>query len=110
MYVALAVPLLAVVDLVNLVYLESMKLLALYHLEGENSTITDEYLRQVSQRTSMDIEKVNIESPQGSALAETYDMVEYPALLIIQDDGQVLKFWQGINFPLVDELVGYLNS
>jgi len=36
--------------------------------------------------------------------------MDYPATLVVMDNGQLVKDWQGKMLPIVDEVIGYLNS
>ncbi len=40
-------------------------------------------------------------------MARVYDVVQYPALLAIQNDGGLAQYWQGELLPLMDEVAGY---
>ena len=43
-------------------------------------------------------------------MAQLYDIVQYPALLVIDDKGGLAKYWQGDTLPLMDEVSGYLRA
>jgi hypothetical protein len=47
-------------------------------------------------------------SVDGSALAELYDVIRRPAVVVTQEDGQLVRLWQG-NLPSADDL-GYTAS
>jgi len=87
-----------------------MKLVILYHPQGEFSTLTEDFAKNIEKRTSRQIELLSLETAEGSSTASSYDMVEYPAIMVIRDDGQLVKYWQGINFPVSNEVIGYLNT
>jgi hypothetical protein len=50
---------------------------------------------------------LNIDTREGSATATLYDIMQYPAILVIQGDGGVQKVWQGERLPLMDEVAVY---
>jgi hypothetical protein len=56
------------------------------------------------------LEVQDIDSVAGGHLAELYDVVQYPAFLVLADDGQLIKQWSGPYAPLMDDVLGYLNS
>jgi len=49
----------------------------------------------------------NVDSREGTAMASLYDVVQYPAILVLREDGTLLKSWEGDTFPLMDEVVSY---
>jgi hypothetical protein len=56
------------------------------------------------------MESVDADSIQGSQLAEVYGVMDYPAVVVVTEDGAVRGFWQG-NLPSAEEIslsVGYI--
>jgi hypothetical protein len=87
-----------------------MKLCILYHPKGEYATQTEQFAEECKRISSQPIELISLETPSGASLASVYDVVDYPAMLVIREDGQLNKGWQGGGFPSVEEVVGYLNN
>lgn len=87
-----------------------MKVVALYRPNSEFARTVEEYARDFERQRGKAIEKVSLDTVEGSDMARLYGIVQYPALLAIRDDGQLLREWQGERFPLMDEVAGYLNS
>lgn len=84
-----------------------MKVLILYRPDSEHARKTEEYAREISSRHDREIELVNLNTRDGAALASLYDIMQYPAIVALADDGRLLKAWQGPIFPLIDEVVYY---
>jgi hypothetical protein len=36
--------------------------------------------------------------------------MHYPTMLVLADDGAMQNMWSGRTFPLMDEVLGYLNA
>lgn len=53
------------------------------------------------------IEAMNVDSRDGWATASLYDVVQYPAILVVQPNGSPAKVWQGQPLPLMDEVASY---
>ena len=85
-----------------------MKACILYRSDSEFARIVEEYARDFQHFKGKDIELMNLNTREGAAIATLYDILENPALLVIRDDGQLVKDWQGEHLPLKDELAGYL--
>lgn len=54
------------------------------------------------------VELVSVNTRDGAATASLYDILAYPAVLAIANDGAVLNVWPGPQLPLMDEVVGYM--
>jgi hypothetical protein len=87
-----------------------MKLCILYHPNDEHSTQTEHFAEECKRVSSEPVELISLETAEGANLASVYDIVGYPAMLVLRDDGQLNKGWQGAQFPTVEEVVGYLNN
>ena len=88
-----------------------MRLLILYRPNSEHGRIIEEFIHNYQSRNqSGHIEVLNIDTREGSATASLYDIVQYPAILALQNDGYVQKMWQGNELPLMDEVAAYANS
>lgn len=56
------------------------------------------------------LELVDLNTRDGASKAEIYGIVQYPAVLALANDGQLLKEWQGEPLPLMSEVAYYANS
>ncbi len=56
------------------------------------------------------IELLSLETKRGADLAKLYDVVRYPAVIAIRDNGELLKYWEGGELPLMDEVAAYNAS
>lgn len=57
----------------------------------------------------MNITKVDPNSPEGVDLVSLYDVVDFPAALIIQDDGTLIERWQG-RLPTKEEISHFYHQ
>jgi hypothetical protein len=88
-----------------------MRALVIYRPNSEYGRQVEEYIADFQRRYPLGrIELMNIDSRDGSATATLYDVVQYPAILVIQDDGAVQNVWQGQPLPLMDDLAGYIRG
>lgn len=84
-----------------------MKVIALYRPKSEFARKVEEYAAELSRRYDRNIELIDIDSREGTALAELYDIMQFPALMAVSNDGSLLKTWLGPILPLMDEVVYY---
>jgi hypothetical protein len=87
-----------------------MKVVALYRPNSEFARIIEEYARDFEQQRGKKLELVSLDTVEGADMARLYGITQYPALMVIRDDGQLLKDWQGERLPLMDEVAGYFNA
>ncbi len=95
----------------NYAKLGRMKVVILYRPKSEHSREVEEYVHDFvrTQPTTRRVESVDVDSREGIALAELYDITQYPAVLAISNDGSLLNSWLG-KFPLMDELAYYTSQ
>ena len=95
-----------------LCYVVAVKLLILYRPNSEHETEVSSFVRDFQRRyeAGRKIEMVSINTRDGAATASLYDIVSYPAVLVVGDDGSLVSFWQGMPLPLMDEVAGYAHA
>lgn len=86
-----------------------MKASILYHPESEFARMVEEYAHDFERQKGTVIELISLETRQGADLAALYEIVAYPALLVRQDNGDLVKHWEGEPLPLMNEVAGYLS-
>lgn len=89
-----------------------MRTVIVYHPRQEFAGVVDDFKSDFEARyPDKKIELASLETVEGSELAALYDIVRYPAILVIAENGSLQKLWQDRPFPLMDEVAAYsLNS
>lgn len=85
-----------------------MKAVILYKPDSEFSRSVEEFVHDFRSRTPYQIEVVDADSNEGTAMADLYDIMQNPTVLAIREDGQLVKSWSGVPLPLVNDVAGYL--
>lgn len=95
-----------------LCYVGAVKLLILYRPNSEHDTDVQSFVREFQRRYEVGrkLELVSLNTRDGAATASLYDVVAYPAILVLGDDGSLVNFWQGMPLPLMDEVAAYAHS
>lgn len=85
-----------------------MKVVILYQTNSEHERKVTEFAHDY-QAAEVDrkIDLVDLNTREGSAMAQLYDVVKYPAILALADDGRMLQMWQGEELPLMNEVAYY---
>lgn len=84
-----------------------MKVAVLYRSQSEQERKVLEFEHDYNRRTGRDISMYDVNTLEGSALAELYDIVQYPAVIAIDGQGQMLQLWQGEQLPLINDVMYY---
>ena len=88
-----------------------MKLLVLYQPKSEHARTVEEYLDDFGRLyPGVEIEVLDAESIEGVNKCELYDVLEYPALLVLTADNTLQNMWLGKLLPQKQEVVSYLFS
>ncbi len=66
-----------------------------------------EFLREFERRTGKVLESLDPDSLAGESFARAYDVVQYPTVVAVSDDGREQKRWVGLPLPLMDEVSYY---
>jgi hypothetical protein len=70
--------------------------------------MTEEFIHDYKARhQDSQFEVMNIDTREGSAMATLYDVLQYPAILILQANGYVQQIWQGPELPRLDDVAAY---
>lgn len=88
-----------------------MKVVILYRPQSEHARVVEEFIQNYRDRHSTGrLEVLNVDGREGSATASLYDVMQYPAILALANDGSVLHSWEGDMMPLLDEVASYVYS
>jgi hypothetical protein len=88
-----------------------MKVLILYRPNSEHGRAVEEFVRDFKASHSGDhLEILDIDSRDGAATASLYDIMQYPAILALRDDGSVAQSWVGEMLPVMNEIAYYTYS
>ena len=85
-----------------------MKVVILYQPNTELESSVNEYVREYKQETNHDIELIDSDSVQGAETAKIYDILQFPAIVALKDDGMFVEAWtERDKWPTVSELSFY---
>lgn len=85
-----------------------MRVVCVYREEEDYSRMVEEWLRDFERRTGKEIEQMSPDGRDGVQFCRAYDIVEYPTILALDNDGAVLAVWRGRELPLFDEVAYWL--
>lgn len=88
-----------------------MRLLILYRPNSEHERVVEEFVRNFRREHDIGkkLEMLSVDTRDGSATASIYDVLSFPAILALADDGSVLQLWSGMPLPLMNDVAGYIR-
>lgn len=84
-----------------------MKTMIFYKEKTDYARQVIDYLRDFEKQTGKKLETVDPDTPEGAHLCRTYDIVEYPTMLAVSDDGVMQHMWRGLPLPTISEVSYY---
>lgn len=87
-----------------------MRVQVVYKYESDHAREVLDYLRDFERQTGHVIEEINPDTPDGAHTCRTYDIVEYPTLMALSDDGQLQNLWRGRPLPTISEVSYYVTE
>ena len=67
-----------------------------------------DYIREYRMRhPDIEPELMDVQTVQGSEMANLYGVYSFPAILAISHDGSLMQLWQDSQFPLMQDLDAY---
>lgn len=85
-----------------------MKAVILYRPNSEHARAAENFVTEFKRRTNKKIQVIDVDSVEGIRMVEVFDIPQYPAVVVTQEDGSYLKHWGGEPLPLINDVAGYL--
>lgn len=86
-----------------------MKAMIFYRPNSEHERMVEEYARDFAQHTGKELPTVDVDSRDGTYLAELYDVMKFPSIIAVDDEGKILQTWDGDMLPRFDEVSFYVE-
>ena len=83
-----------------------MRVVCIYRDNEDYSRDVTEWLENLRRQTGRELE--TMDPDQNPGFCEAYDIVEYPTIIAIGDNGEVQSVWRGQTLPLINEVLYYL--
>lgn len=94
---------------VSVCYIKVMRVCVIYHPRSDHSRRVEEFARDLDHFHGVRTELLSLETREGAAMASMYDVVNYPAIVVVRDSGEIAQFWQGDQLPLMNEVASYVH-
>jgi hypothetical protein len=85
-----------------------MRIVAVYKDYSDHAREMNEWLDQFERRSGQVIDRIDPESLDGETFCTARDIVLYPTIAVVGDDGKTYEMWSGSPLPVIDEVMGYI--
>ena len=84
-----------------------MRIVVVYKDYSDHGREVREYIEDFERQTGLKVEVMDPDFGRNEFFLRAYDVVEYPTILAITDEGRLLQQWRGKPLPLFDEIAYY---
>lgn len=84
-----------------------MRVAVVYRQESEHRRAVEDFLYEFERQTGRSVETVSPDTKEGADFARVYDIVEYPSMVALSDDGKLQTMWRGLPLPTISEVSYY---
>lgn len=84
-----------------------MRTLVVYKEESDHARDVTTFLHEFARQTGRQLETVNPETREGADFCRTHDIVEYPSVVSLDDNGMLQNLWRGLPLPTISEVSYY---
>ena len=86
-----------------------MRVVVVYKQQTDYARQVDTFLGDFERLTGHELETIDPESLPGISFCETYDVMQYPSIIALSDDGQIQNQWNGLPLPTMSEVSYYVQ-
>lgn len=87
-----------------------MKAMLFYRSNSDHERAAQEYVRDFARHTGKDLPVIDVNSREGTYLAELYDVMKFPSIVATDDEGKMLQTWSEDMLPRFDEVSYYVEG
>lgn len=89
--------------------MESMRTFVIYKTESDHARDVMTFLSDFERQTNKQLDVVDPDTLQGADTCRLYDIVEYPSIVAVDDDGAIQNIWKGLPLPTISEVSYYVS-
>lgn len=86
------------------------RVVVIYRDNSEHARPVEEFLREFERRSGIKLETMSPDTREGASFAGVYDIMQYPTIVALDDDGKLLSMWPGVPLPLINEVRYYVGD
>ena len=87
-----------------------MKVVCLYREDTDYAREVTDWMHEFERETGKRIEVLDPDSVDGDIFTRAHDILQFPMVVALTNDGVVHKKWGGTPLPQFDEVLYYLKD
>ena len=87
-----------------------MRVVAVYKDNMDYTRSIDTFMGDFARQTGRTLERLDPDTREGELFCRAYDIVEYPAIIALSNDGQMQNMWIGSIMPTISEVSYYVSQ
>ena len=84
-----------------------MRVICVYRDNQDYTRSVDEWLENFHRQTGKELEVMDPD--KDSNFCQTYDIVEYPTIIALDNQGSIAASWRGRTLPLINDVSYYAS-
>ena len=85
-----------------------MRVLVIFKERTDYARQVNDYIVDFRRQTGRDLEIMDPETRDGVGFCQTYDLLQFPTIVALSDDGQLQHKWVGLPLPTINEVSYYV--
>jgi len=87
-----------------------MRVVVVFKEQTDYARTVLDFLRDFEHQTGHNLETIDPDTEEGTNFCNTYDIVGYPTIIAISDDGQMQNSWTDLPLPTISEVSYYVQQ
>ncbi len=84
-----------------------MRTFVVFKTESDHARAVITFMDDFRRQTGRTLETVDPETREGASTCRAYDIVEYPTIVAVDDNGILQTMWRGLPLPTISEVSYY---
>jgi fructoselysine-6-P-deglycase FrlB-like protein len=85
-----------------------MRVVVVYKEQTDYARQVNDSMRDFERQTGRQLELLDPETRAGVGFCQTYDIMMYPTIIALSDEGRVQNIWAGLPLPTISEVSYYV--
>lgn len=87
-----------------------MRVTVVYKDSQDYTRTVDSFIADFARQTGRTLDVLDPDSTEGELFCRAYDIVEYPTIIAISNNGQLQNMWRGTILPTISEVSYYVSQ
>lgn len=86
-----------------------MRTFVIYKTESDHARDVVTWLGDFARQTGKTMETLDPDTREGADTCRMYDIVEYPSIVVVDENGAIQNLWRGQPLPTISEVSYYVS-